>query len=257
MKSKFEFKTHRDSNNEATEANIFIHGYSAGHNAKDRQALTASIPDVLTYYKNIFAFWESSHFSHINSLSRKLLIASTRIHWAAVPATLVTDRAAHFLRIRSRAEIMGKQLIAQLEIYLKDHHPKIDKINLIGHSLGSRLIVSSLRSSRCHQLSINDVLLMGAAVKVDSDEAQIMCDIIKGRLINAYSKSDKVLLMNMGESSLGRNQIEYFENVEMCGFGHTDYWKKLPEVLACTNFKSHSQNPKHQEEGLHHANTAT
>jgi len=241
------------SSRSATEANIFIHGYSAGHNATDRQILADSIPETIKHYLNIFAFWPSSHFGRFNSASLKLLTASAHTHWAAVPAVLATDRAAHFWRIRSRAEDMGEVLLGQLSEHLRVWHPKIDTINLIGHSLGGRLVISSLKtftSTSLHRFSINDVLLMAAAVKVEPVEAKQISNLLKGRLINAYSKEDWTLLMNLDETCLGRNQVAHFENIQIGEFGHGDYWKKFAEVLHLTEFKSPVKTPWSKEEAL-------
>ena len=79
---------------------------------------------------------------------------------------------------------------------------------------------------------------MAAAVEVTPDEARQMLGLIQGRLINAYSRADKILLLDWGETCLGRNEVEHFESVEMEEFGHTYYWERLPEVLNKTKFKA-------------------
>lgn len=253
MNKKFKFHSLQTFSDKASEANIFIHGYSAGHNTEDREKLIGSIPESIEVHTNIFAFWPSSHFTSINSRTRELLAASTRIHWSAFPLVCVADRATHFYKIRSRAEIMGEQLLTQLEDYLSRKHPEINTINLIGHSLGGRLIISCLRklgeTADC-KVIINDVLLMAAAVTVEPNEAKQLRSLVKGRILNAYSKADWSLLMNIGETCLGRNQVEHFENVEICGFSHCDYWEKLAEVLIITEFKLSKENPKPYVERL-------
>jgi len=253
MSKRFNFRTLPGASRGATEANIFIHGYSAGHNSEDRHKLAESIPEGIRHYTNIFAFWPSSHFTRFNGTSRRLFGASTQAHWGAGTATFVGDRVAHFWRIRSRAEDMGEMLPNQLSAYLRLHHPEIDTINLIGHSLGGRLVVSCLKSFAStpgHSLTINDVLLMAAAVKVEPAEAQQMRALLKGRLINAFSKADWTLLMNLDETCLGRNKVEHFENIQIAEFGHGDYWKKLCEVLTYTQFKSPLHSSLRQKDAL-------
>lgn len=240
----FVFKTIPNSNITSIEANVFIHGYSAGHTDEDRKALAESIPGSNTFI-NIFAFWQASHVTRFNSYSRELIGKSAILGGApAAAATTASDRAAHFIRIRSRAEAMGKVLLEQLNQYVQLHHPEIEKINLIGHSLGGRLVINSLLTYTNEQrLKINDVLLMAAAVNVMPVEAKRMRDLIQGRLINAYSKADKILLMNFGETCLGRNEFKYFENIEMVNFGHTDYWERLSQVLQKTRLKTFLREP--------------
>lgn len=95
---------------------------------------------------------------------------------------------------------MGAVLLEQLSEYLRRDHPQVKTINLIGHSLGGRVVISSLRTfTKRQQLAINDVLLMAAAVEVTAVEAQQMRGLLQGRLINAYSKADKTLLLNWGK----------------------------------------------------------
>lgn len=220
-------------------ANIFVHGYSAGHDLDDRRMLAASIPSELRQGINVLAFWPSSHFMQMDNRSRGLLMAAARLHPLAGAAALAGDRALHFARIRSRAENMGKVLLWQLGGYLAQHHPQVKRINLIGHSLGGRLLISMLRHLTDvseHGLSIGDVLLMGAAVRVEAEEAAQLRPRIAGRLINAWSSDDPVLLLNLGERSLGRMAVEHFDNVRMAGYRHNHYWKRLGEVLAATQF---------------------
>ncbi|MCQ4295954.1 DUF726 domain-containing protein [Pseudomonas stutzeri] len=234
----------------ATEANIFIHGYSAGHSFEDRQSLLAKIPESIGHYANIFAFWDSSHYCHFDKRSLKMISASSRLHWSATPAFIFSDRATHFWRIRLRAEEMGTVLLKQLSEYLRRHYPAIKTVNLIGHSLGGRVVVNCLKSlTKRKHLEVNDVLLLAAAIEVRPDEARRMRDQIRGRLINAYSTDDWTLLMQLDESCIGRNEIEYFENFRMSNFGHTHYWERLSEVFAQTRFKTVTPSqPEHAPE---------
>lgn len=224
-------------------ANIFIHGYSAGHDLDDRRLLANSIPATLRQSVNILAFWPSSHFAQLDNRSRSLLMAAARAHPLAGVAALAGDRAYHFARIRNRAEAMGRVLLAQLDQYLFEQHPDVKRVNLIGHSLGGRLLISALKGLNApleHGLVIEDVLLMGAAVRVEAAEALALKHRIAGRLINAYSSDDHVLLLNLGERSLGRAPVEHFENVCMPRYRHHHYWKRLQEVLIATGFSGSS-----------------
>ncbi len=249
MPHPFHFQSARSAGATATEANIFIHGYSAGHSDEDKQFLLDRIPEQLKHYTNIFAFWPSNHiFRFDKSSAWKLATAGLSAGAAFTGApmgslslvgSLAKDRMGNFTQARARAESMGAVLLDQLQAYLLNNHPQIKTINLIGHSLGGRLVISSLKHfSNRQQLAINDVLLMAAAVEVTALEAREMRGLLQGRLINAYSKADKTLLLNVGETCLGRNEVEHFESIEMDDFGHTDYWERLPEVLTKSRFKT-------------------
>ncbi|MBO0643632.1 DUF726 domain-containing protein [Pseudomonas stutzeri] len=236
----FKFSTLRNS--ESTEANIFIHGYSAGHDIEDRQMLANSIPPELYGQLNIFAFWQSGHFLRVNGRAKKLIAGTSRYHLAASAFVFAADRAMNFTLIRSRAEKMGSLLFEQLRDYLQAQHPGVTRINLVGHSLGGRVAVTALRSLPMKKdqrgPSIGNVVLMGAAVEVCASDAFAMFQRIDGRLINAYSTSDKILLLNADEKCLGRNEACYFSNIHMKGYGHTDYWPKLGEVLRKAKFST-------------------
>lgn len=250
MNNSFDFEIKNVCDN-STEANIFIHGYSAWQSKDDRKKLIECIPEseFLCGYTNIFAFWDSSHFSVFNEDSILRMISSAPLHWAVRLGSLVVDRREHFLRIREKAENIGTGLLTELGEYLETIPSSIDTINLIGHSLGGRLVVSSLINRAGElPLKINNVLLMAAAVEVGAKESEKMKQIIRGSLFNAYSKKDLILPLNFGEKSVGKNTFELFDNVEMSGFGHTDYWPKLDDVLDKTFFKNkqelivHAQN---------------
>lgn len=226
-------------NSTATTANVFIHGYSAGHNFTDRTLLVSQIPQTLNTDINLLAFWESSHFGSIGKLSRNVIFGASRLHPAASLAAFAGDRAVHFAMSRKRANLVGEALLDELGEYLLEHYPYVTHVNLVGHSLGGRVVISALRKLAQNRdacdLVINDVLLMAAAVEVSADEAQTLNDTAK-RVINAYSKSDGVLLLNADEKCLGRHEVKPFDNVEMTKFGHLDYWPKLHDVLMRTRF---------------------
>ncbi|MDH1443196.1 DUF726 domain-containing protein [Pseudomonas sp. GD03721] len=249
MTNTFNFQASPVANPNATEANIFVHGYSAGHSDEDKQLLLDKIPGQLRHYTNIFAFWPSNHYLHFDKSSLlafgttglSLMLSSgltTPMAYSSLAGSFAKDRRKNFTDARSRAERMGAVFLEQLSEHLSQNHPQIETINLIGHSLGGRLIVNSLKTfTKRQRLAINDVLLMAAAVEVSPGEAQQMRGLLQGRLINAYSKADRTLLLNWGETCLGRNEVEHFESVEMEGFGHTQYWERLPDVLNRTKFK--------------------
>lgn len=253
MINAFSFQASPIANPSTTEANIFVHGYSAGHSDEDKKLLLDKIPGQLRHYTNIFAFWPSNHYLHFDKsslmafgtvgLSLMTGGLASPLAYSSLAGSFAKDRRKSFTDARSRAERMGAVLLEQLGEYLRHNHPQIETINLIGHSLGGRLVVNSLKTfTKKQRLAINDVLLMAAAVEVTPDEAQQMRGLLQGRLINAYSKADRTLLLNLGETCLGRNEVEHFESVEMEDFGHTHYWERLQDVLNKTKFKTSIKN---------------
>ncbi|WP_460091015.1 DUF726 domain-containing protein [Pseudomonas sp. S2_E02] len=238
MSHKFKFLTLPHRSGEV--ANVFIHGYSAGHDMEDRCALRKHIPSSLHNCINIFAFWPSGHWAQFDDLSSKGILAASRLSVLAGAGLAMADRALHFNSSRNRATAMGKTLLSELETYLLKNHPYVSKVNLVGHSLGGRVVISALLDlldkPADDNLEIGDVLLMAAASKLSGDQAQAIGKRIEGKLYNARSNDDKVLLFNLGESSAGRQKIENCKDVPMHGFGHTDYWPRLEQVLRASGF---------------------
>lgn len=244
-RGEFSFVTLCD---EGSVANVFVHGYSAGQDLEDRLALCNCIPAMSHGSTNVFAFWRAGHildFRGSKSPYLGFLIRGNPILGTA--GTLVADRIDHFRQSRKRANRAGKVFLRELGRYLKSHHPRITRVNLIGHSLGGRLLVSALEAlppcdttlrKRSDTIAVNDVLLMAAAVELSGDSAIRIGARIEGELINAYSPDDGILLLNVDEKCAGRHPIASCRNEKMDGFGHTKYWPNLPQVLARTGISN-------------------
>lgn len=241
MSHQFRFLTLPHSSGEV--ANVFIHGYSAGHDIEDRCVLRNYIPSSLYNCINIFAFWPSGHWRQFDKSIAlvPMLVARSNI-WTAAAAA-VADRAMHFNASRNRATAMGKTLIPQLESYLLKHHPSVSKVNLVGHSLGGRVVVSALlgllEKPNYQGLKIGDVLLMAAATELSGNDARSIRKYTNCKIYNAYSKDDDVLRLNFGESSAGRRPVANCKNVRMDSFGHTEYWPRLEQVMRASGFQGY------------------
>lgn len=243
MAERFKFQTL--ANSSGTVANVFIHGYSAGHVLRDRRLLARSVPTSLQGSVNICAFWNSGHWADADAGLSGLLKIGSGVSHAAFGS--VGGATSHFLRARRRAEYMGAVLLSQLDDYLLTRHREVRSVNLIGHSLGGRVVLHAVKSiKRLSRLAVNDVLLLAAAAEVAGDEAARLARLVDGRLMNAYSTSDNVLRLNVGEVSLGRRNVEPFEGFEMNDFGHTAYWPKLNEVMAKVRFAGYVPSPDAQ-----------
>ncbi|WP_338798395.1 DUF726 domain-containing protein [Pseudomonas monteilii] len=241
MTHQFKFLTLPHPSGEV--ANIFIHGYSAGHDMEDRCALRKCIPSSLHNCVNIFAFWPSGHWAQFDGWTSGGVMALARLSPISGAAAAVVDRALHFKTSRNRATAMGKILLSQLEHFLLKHHPYVSKVNLVGHSLGGRVVVSALldlvNKPDDDNLEINDVLLMAAAAELPEEDAKRIEEKISGELYNAWSNDDDVLRFNLGENSAGRQKVEHCKNVPMPKFGHTDYWPRLEQVLRASGFNGY------------------
>lgn len=223
----------------STVANIFIHGYSAGHDLRDRRLLSKQIPATLHEGINIFGFWRSGHILEVDWQTLQSMIGAVQSPVSGL-AGLVKDRARHFTRSRQRAVAMGELLLDEIDAYLMERHPYVTTVNLVGHSLGGRVVVSALRrlarEPGSFDLRLGDVLLMAAAVEISPQEASTFDGLIDGTLFNAWSSADDTLRLCLDEACAGRREVRHCQNVQMEKFGHKDYWPNLHRVLSRTGF---------------------
>lgn len=223
----------------STVANIFIHGYSAGHDLRDRRLLSKQIPTTLHDGINIFGFWRSGHILEMDWQTLQSMIGAVQSPVAGLTG-FIKDRARHFTRSRERASAMGEVLLGEIDAYLMERHPYVTTVNLVGHSLGGRVVVNALRKLArepgSFDLSVGDVLLMAAAVELSPQEASSFDDLIDGTLFNAWSSSDDTLRLCLDEACAGRREVRHCKNVQMEKFGHKDYWPNLHAVLSKTGF---------------------
>lgn len=240
--TNFSFITAHDGNIAGDEATIFIHGYATNSSQKNRGRLIELISNsnILPGHKKIIALWDSGNpFDIADGGFDTFLDCLSYGTIISIPKS----RVSHFRKYRLRAENYGRNFISHVNDYLKEKHPNIKKVNFVCHSLGGRLMISCL-SNHCYPVGfkICDVLLMAAAAP-HPPEKQVaeMLNRIDGRLINAYSKSDRTLTLNFDETCIGSRFLYKAENVEMNGFGHGDYWLKLQKVLDESNFSNHSK----------------
>jgi hypothetical protein len=221
-------------------ANVFVHGYSAGHDLDDRYKLVGALPKQIPGSINIFAFWDSGHISKVSGLEKSVL---TRVMWANPFIGLgvfTASRVKHFLSMRSRAEQAGEAFLSELDSYLVNRFPYVERVNLIGHSLGGRVLIYALRKLVTKReydcLKVDNVLLMAAAADVTDYEAEAFVRRVDGDIYHAYSRNDDVLRLNLDENSIGRRHVKGLISVEMInengkGFGHMDYWPNLGKVM--------------------------
>ena len=123
------------------------------------------------------------------------------------------------------------------------------KINLVGHSLGCRVIFNCLKhfSNKYKNLKgiINDVILLAGATTIDDYEFDRMIyNLVGGRFIHCFNKNDIALFISQPFSSspIGLREIKtYFpskiENYET-DLAHTEYCENLDFILNNINNKN-------------------
>ena len=118
---------------------------------------------------------------------------------------------------RSRSEKAGKVLADALISKVQGERP----VNLIGYSLGSRVIYSCLLTLAKREAYglVESVILMGSPIPSNPGHWRRMRSVVSGRLVNVYSKNDSVLAVLYRTSSLqlgvaGLQRIENLTSVE-------------------------------------------
>ena len=112
-------------------------------------------------------------------------------------------------------------------------------ITLIGFSLGTRVIYYCLRKLSQLKCSVHDVILLGGAAPCKLEKWKICRNVAAGRLINAYSKTDKLLsklyAISRLEKAIGNWPIEVngIENYDVTDIatGHLKYSQVLDLIL--------------------------
>lgn len=145
---------------------------------------------------------------------------------------------------------MKQQLAAQLGQTLLRHVRGVSgarewPMNLIGHSLGARLIHYALEHYDWTPYHLENVVLMGSAATGDDDDWTRCADKVSGRLVHAWSAHDKIIKAPWaGKAGSDRLPVRHSKIRNLnTGLGHMDYWPSLEWVLQRSlgaDFHQHS-----------------
>lgn len=210
------------------EINIFIHGYLAVKNQESFDDLCQKIIAAKPRGKVYLFYWKSGTLTF-----KWLRTTSHRVG-------SVADWIPHFTKYRQRAEQLG----SRFDSYLKSiPNSKKYPINLIGHSLGARLIHYALANSNLEKYNIKDCIFMGGAADAGDNDWDDCVRKISGKFYNFWSSKDGILKY-LPKSQIGSVGISYASssriiNREYPSFRHTDYWDNLEYLLTrgWRNFK--------------------
>ena len=122
--------------------------------------------------------------------------------------------------------------------YIKQHIGKIPnvkntKLNLIGHSLGARVICFALANNQWSDYRLRNCILLGGEVENDPDLWLKCAQQVRGKIYNIYSRNDEFLKLLPNER-VGTHPIRLSHplqtkivNRNFRTFKHRDYWIKL------------------------------
>lgn len=140
---------------------------------------------------------------------------------------------------KARADKAGVVLADALISKVQGERP----VNLIGYSLGSRVIFSCLQTLAKRQAYglVESAILMGSPTPSDAEDWCRMRSVVSGRLVNVYSENDGVLALLYRTSSFqlgvaGLQPIEGLSGVENLDVskvisGHLRYQYLLGRIL--------------------------
>ena len=156
-----------------------------------------------------------------------------------------------FLIAKKKAKICGK--ILALILISKKFFPNF-QINLIGFSLGTHVIKHCLKElvdNNCEGNLINNVLFLAGATTIENKNKwnKYFNKIVSGRIINCFSKEDKILQylykLCVNKIPIGsyelicenneNNRVENYDLSEF-GIGHLDYRENLKFIMQKVKF---------------------
>lgn len=119
-------------------------------------------------------------------------------------------------------------------------------ISLVGFSLGTRVIYFCLQRLQELGCQVHDVLLLGGAAPLNVEIWKKCRKTVTGRLINTYSKTDKILSrlysLSRLEKAIGNwplevEGVENFDVTEIAS-GHLKYRESLDKILSKLEYYS-------------------
>ncbi|MFL1495422.1 DUF726 domain-containing protein [Pseudomonas antarctica] len=228
--------------------NLYVHGYSAFFNRQQLGNLKQQLASI-EGATNLMLFWPAGHFLENLFAPFKDVITSMLGGGGLGAATVGVGKAIayfldHYKSVEARVDEVAKTLLPELASYLHAESLKVQRINLIGHSLGARILVKSVLASPevARELPLNNVLLMGGAICTSIPWDEVSAPL-KGRVINCHSSKDWALAMKPDtERCIGRYAIEVtpalkakITNVHLATFDHAAYWPQLKTVVQYTD----------------------
>jgi len=238
--------------NNSSCANIFFHGFTAVTSEDGIKILKQSIP-IIDNQDSIFVHWDSGNIKqaaaqsifdviHNHTPEKSSSFKERIFSWGKeVLTNTANDLVDNFVSNEKKSDTLATNLSAILEKCESSH--QYDHINLIGHSLGARLVLQGVCSlSESYKSKIRNVVLMGGAIGWQQTFCSYLEQINNLHLFNLYSSKDFVLVGKPGfEHCIGRSFIPEsthyrVTNIHCDGFGHTDYWPQFKDLCEKHNF---------------------
>jgi hypothetical protein len=203
------------------EINVFIHGIGTERESETYYNIIENILDARPRGEVYLLTWKSGKYKSI-------------------------DLVLNYSDYESRAEKIGRHLSSYL-----GNIPSCGQVplNLIGHSLGARIIHYALAFCDLSRFKVKDCVMMAGAADADDDDWDDCALKVSGRIYNLWSDRDQVLKkLNYFRSPVGlgldgSSSLKDFET-KFRTLHHHDFWPELERVLneGWPNFKQSKTN---------------
>ena len=221
---------------------IFVSGFGSENDIHciEWKKYIESDTQTTTYY---FYHWPGDSFT-------KIIIKSLPIGLGGIKFD--SDLPKVFIESQQKAKISGKilSMILRSRLFFENR-----QINLVAFSLGNHVVKNCLKELSHNgegRMLINDVVFMAGATtfKDRLNWYKIFKNVVGGRLVNCYSRSDNILKylysnctgnepigikpIDINDGKNGKNIVENYDFSDL-NLGHLDYREKFNEILKRIN----------------------
>jgi hypothetical protein len=191
--------------------------------------------------------WDSSD---LGSVFSKMFIAGGIFAVSGMNPFTLVPFGAYLLIVKSKFVEASKQAKfagEALATFIKEDVFGKSPISLVAFSLGTSVVLYCLLKLVQERVSkVHDIVLLGGAAPLDVELWKRAKKAVSGRLINCYSKSDKILSkcyrLAMFKKAIGNSEIKVKGvdnyNVTHIAPGHFDYRDSLDKILQVIKYTS-------------------
>jgi len=224
--------------------NVFVHGYRSMITPRHTEAARERVRRAGVTGESYLVRWMAGRWSDSATVAglrtAYRLSRATRYFspWALLldAGVVGVHEATQFKLMERRAEWVGREVLPPMIAEVARGRP----VNLIGHSLGARVVHHCVAGEAAESLALNDVVLLAGAADLDAPDWADCVARLGGRLYNAYSPRDAILRMTpdlkrrVGSRPMPRVVLggqEKVVNHKAVGVSHVRHWTHLEELL--------------------------